>query len=240
MPVVSDDAVVGMVSVTDLLRLGTRSDGEIAVDVRSRLSEPPPVGWGVTVDGGVVSVAGDTSASRGGLEAAVATVPGVVRVRHQPGEPDGDVPVAANPGERGPVSAPTDHRGLVVLGLEECLDRLRSVAVGRLAFVHAGSPVVVPVNHGVDGANVVFRTTWGSKLQVAEDAATVAFEVDGIDPGRSAGWSVLVKGTAEAVYDDPDIERYEAMSIPAWAGLDDAAVWIRLRPDEVTGRQIVR
>ena len=98
----------------------------------------------------------------------------------------------------------------------------------------------MPVNHGVDGANVVFRTTWGSKLQVAEDAATVAFEVDGIDPGRSAGWSVLVKGTAEAVYDDPDIERYEAMSIPAWAGLDDAAVWIRLRPDEVTGRQIVR
>ena len=58
-----------MVSVTDLLRLGTRSDGEIAVDVRSRLSELAPGGWGVTVDGGVVTVTGDTSASRGALEA---------------------------------------------------------------------------------------------------------------------------------------------------------------------------
>src|SRR4051812_43152428 len=38
-PVVDSDEVVGMVSVTDLLRIRTRSDGEIAVDVRSRLRE---------------------------------------------------------------------------------------------------------------------------------------------------------------------------------------------------------
>jgi nitroimidazol reductase NimA-like FMN-containing flavoprotein (pyridoxamine 5'-phosphate oxidase superfamily) len=139
----------------------------------------------------------------------------------------------------GPTDRPMDHRGVAVLTLEECLDRLRSTPVGRIAFVERGGPVILPVNHGIDGTDVVFRTTLGSKLQVAEDHGTVAFEVDGIDTRTHRGWSVLVKGVARPVYEADTIERYEALHVSSWAGIDPAeAVWIRLRPDEVTGRQI--
>jgi nitroimidazol reductase NimA-like FMN-containing flavoprotein (pyridoxamine 5'-phosphate oxidase superfamily) len=125
-----------------------------------------------------------------------------------------------------------------VLTLEECLSRLRSAPVGRLAFVHDGGPVVLPVNHRVDGTTIVFRTTWGSKLQVARAAGAAAFEVDDFDPGTRTGWSVLVRGTVSAVYEAHDIERYQALGVPAWTGIDSDSVWAALRPDEITGREI--
>lgn len=135
--------------------------------------------------------------------------------------------------------APTDHRGIIVLTLEECLDRLRSTPVGRIAFTDRGGPVILPVNHGVDGTDVVFRTTYGSKLQIAEDAGHIAFEADGIDVRNHRGWSVLIKGIAAPVYEREAVERYEALGISAWAGLDPAsAVWIRLRAEEITGREL--
>jgi nitroimidazol reductase NimA-like FMN-containing flavoprotein (pyridoxamine 5'-phosphate oxidase superfamily) len=67
----------------------------------------------------------------------------------------------------GPASQPTDHRGLRVLGFEDFLERLRTAPLGRLAFVNAGEPVMFPVNHAIDGVDVVFRTSWGSKLDPA-------------------------------------------------------------------------
>ena len=138
-----------------------------------------------------------------------------------------------------PGTRPTDHRGIDVLSLPECLDRLRSTPVGRIAFVTAGGPVILPVNHGVDGTDIVFRTTLGSKLQIAEDAGHVAFEVDGVDAHGHRGWSVLVKGVATPVYETDVVQRYEALGISAWAGIEpQAAVWIRLRPEEISGREI--
>jgi uncharacterized protein len=132
---------------------------------------------------------------------------------------------------------PTDHRGLRVLGLDECMRRLRATPLGRLAFVQDGEPVVLPVNHGVDGLDVVFRTTWGSKLQVAEEAGIVAFEVDGFDADRDAGWSVLVKGTASVVYESADTDRVDQLDIRSWPGHEET-FWVRLRPFEVTGREL--
>src|SRR6478735_1772933 len=96
-------------------------------------------------------------------------------------------------------SLPLDHSGLGVLSTEECLDRLRSARVGRIAFVSDGEPVILPVNHGMDGDVVVFRTDAGSKLIAADDEVPVAFEVDGFDPDRRTGWSVLLRGVATSV-----------------------------------------
>ncbi|MEP6666431.1 MAG: pyridoxamine 5'-phosphate oxidase family protein, partial [Nocardioidaceae bacterium] len=106
------------------------------------------------------------------------------------------------------MNPPTDHRGLRVLGFEECLERLRTEPVGRLAFVDKGEPVVFPVNHAIDGVDVVFRTSWGSKLEVAESSGVVAYEVDGYDSLSEKGWSVVVKGTAQLVYESVDTDRY--------------------------------
>ena len=131
-----------------------------------------------------------------------------------------------------------DHRGLQVLTLEECLTRLRAERVGRVAFVHDGDPVILPVNHAVDGVDVVFRSTWGSKLEQARHGGSVAFEVDGFDPQRRTGWSVLVSGVAEAVYDAEESARLDALSLESWVGTGDATFWVRIRAEQVTGRAI--
>jgi hypothetical protein len=139
----------------------------------------------------------------------------------------------------GPTKQPTDHRGLLVLGLEECLERLRITPVGRLAFVSEGEPVVFPVHHTVDGVDVVFRTSWGSKLQVAETSGLVAYEVDGYDTLGESGWSVVVKGTAQFVDESVDTDRYEQLGLRSWAALEGPGFWVRIRPVEITGREII-
>jgi uncharacterized protein len=183
-------------------------------------------------------VGGSSAEEARTLHLLAETVPGVVRVRNA----GSDVLAPRNAPRPAPgpeqTAGPRDHRGLVVLTLEECLGRLRSAPVGRIAFVQDGAPVVLPVNHAVDGTTVVFRTTWGSKLDVARSAGAAAFEVDGFDPTTRTGWSVLVRGTVSAVYERNDVERYEALVPPAWVGIDLDPVWVALRADEITGREI--
>ncbi len=243
LPVVEEGRVVGMVSTTDLLRAAVRGDERIAADVRARIEEAagPAGAPRVDVQDGVVTISGASSADDAGtLRLLAETVPGVVRVRAPGAEVPGASPAsgATRTATRVQSGGPRDHRGLVVLTLDECLARLRAATVGRLAFVQHGSPVVLPVNHGVDGMTIVFRTTWGSKLQAARSAEVAAFEVDDFEPGTRTGWSVLVRGSISTVYDAHEIERYEALGVPAWAGFDAEPVWVALRPDEITGREI--
>ncbi len=140
----------------------------------------------------------------------------------------------------GPVATPpTDHRGLNVLGFDECLDRLRRTPIGRLGFVSAGESVILPVNHALDGDFVVFRSRPGSKLDVAVTSGNVAYEIDGYDDSTRTGWSVLVKGTAEVVYDRAETARYSHLGLHSWADREGSGQWVRIRPLEITGREIV-
>jgi uncharacterized protein len=132
----------------------------------------------------------------------------------------------------------TDRRGLAVLGFEECLRRLSRTRVGRLTYVSAGELVVLPVNHAVDGANVIFRTAHGEKLQVASEQGHVAFEVDRYDEAAETGWSVVVKGTAERVYESALTDRYDAMGLRSWADPEGQGQWVRIRPSEISGREL--
>jgi CBS domain-containing protein len=248
-PVVEDGRVLGVVSVSDLLRASVRLDARIADAVRARLREH--LGqhgvWAVQVDDGVVTILGAVAPEdRPVVHQLAEAVPGVVRVRYADQADEMEPSPAAGPSTLADVTAPdrgeqptTHRRGLVVLDLEDCLERLRSAPIGRLAFVHKGGPVIVPVTHGMDGTNVVFRSTWGSKLEVAQAAGSVAFEVDGVDESRRTGWSVLVKGTASIAYDANDIERFDRLDVPAWVGFGDDAMWIVLRAEEISGREIV-
>lgn len=138
-----------------------------------------------------------------------------------------------------PVAAPaTDHRGLAVLGFDECLEHLRNAPIGRLAFISAGESVILPINHALDGHFVVFRTKPGSKLDVAVAAGTVAYEVDSYDAATRTGWSVLVKGTAEVVYDRAETLRYSHLGLHSWADPEEVGQWVRIRAAEITGRLI--
>ena len=131
-----------------------------------------------------------------------------------------------------------DRRGLRVLTLEECVGRLARTPLGRLAFVSAGESVILPVNHAVDGSCVVFRTTEGSKMDVAIENGNVAYEIDGYDAGAETGWSVVVKGTAELVYDDAETRRFEELGLRSWADPERRGQWVRIRPEEISGREL--
>lgn len=133
---------------------------------------------------------------------------------------------------------PTDHAGLETLSLDECLRLLASVPVGRVGFYADGEVVVLPVNHAVDGQDVVFRTAAGSKLSAAEGQNLVAFEADDYDPAAQSGWSVLINGRAEVVYEDAEIERLTRLGLRPWVTAVDRPFWIRIRPSSVAGRQI--
>ncbi len=134
----------------------------------------------------------------------------------------------------------TDRHGLEVLPLNQCLSLLRSRPLGRLAYQAEGAPVVVPVNHLVDGSTVVLRTVAGGKLDVGLAGRTVAFQLDDHDPARGTGWSVLVQGRAEVVDDPQLLARYED-TLDSWAIADSTEVsWLRIVPDEVSGRRLRR
>ncbi len=135
---------------------------------------------------------------------------------------------------------PTDRHGLEVLSLSECLALLRSRPLGRIAYLEAGGPTVVPVNHLVDGSSVVLRSLGGGKLDKAVVGADVAFQLDDHDPARGTGWSVLVRGRATLVEDQEEIDRFRA-SLDSWAVEEEADVsWIRIVPEEISGRRLRR
>jgi len=193
------------------------------------------------VTDGVVTLTGRVAEPHRRVAVLLAqTVPGVVRVRAADDDLAGEAPRPASAGPTRDVRSeePTDHRGLRVLAMDECLERLRSAPMGRLAFVHQGSPVVLPVNHGIDDLDVVFRTTWGSKLEAAGQSDQVAFEIDGIDESREVGWSVLVRGTASVVYESSITERLDRLGVRSWAAGADEMFWVRVQSDEITGREI--
>ncbi len=111
--------------------------------------------------------------------------------------------------------------------------------VGRLAFVSQGDPVILPVNHGLDGESVVFRTANGSKLLASDSELPVAFEVDGYDADRRSGWSVMIRGVAVTVTDPADVARLNLLGVWPWADLIERTNWVRIRTYSVTGRQTV-
>ncbi len=132
---------------------------------------------------------------------------------------------------------PTDHAGLEILPLDECLRLLSSVPVGRIGFFADGEVTVLPVNHVMDGQDVIFRTGYGSKLASAEGMHLAAFEADHYDEQTRSGWSVLITGRAEVVLDDADIQRLSGLGLHPWVTAVQRPFWIRIRPVSVTGRQ---
>lgn len=132
---------------------------------------------------------------------------------------------------------PTDHAGLEVLPFEVCLQVLALAPVGRVGFFADGEVVILPVNHLIDGQDVVFRTARGAKLSAAEGQDLVAFEVDDYDEQTQSAWSVLMTGRAEMVYDDAEIQRLSRRGLHLWASAAERPFWIRIRPTAVSGRR---
>jgi nitroimidazol reductase NimA-like FMN-containing flavoprotein (pyridoxamine 5'-phosphate oxidase superfamily) len=133
---------------------------------------------------------------------------------------------------------PTDWQGLEVLDTATCMRLLDLSPVGRIAFVHAGEPVILPVNHVRVGMGVAFRTASGSTLDAAQRRAPMAFEVDGYDEGTRTGFSVLVRGTSDLELSDEEVARLEEIDVHPWADSHPRSNWIRIHPSDISGRRI--
>lgn len=135
-------------------------------------------------------------------------------------------------------NAPRDHGGLEVLTSDECRQLLEGEQIGRVAFLSAGEPLVMPVNYRMHAGHIVFRTTTGEKLDAARNAKSVAFEIDAWDTGAHTGWSVIVRGVSEDVYKQSEIAELKQLGLEPWADAVARDNWVRIVPDEITGRRI--
>jgi nitroimidazol reductase NimA-like FMN-containing flavoprotein (pyridoxamine 5'-phosphate oxidase superfamily) len=111
----------------------------------------------------------------------------------------------------------TGTRKLEPLSRGESLQLLSSVAVGRLVFTHLALPAIRPVNHVVDGDQVIIRAYVGSAIDTAVGNNTgmvVAYEADLIDPDTHLGWSVIIVGRACRVSDGAMADRYRQLLQP--------------------------
>lgn len=131
-----------------------------------------------------------------------------------------------------------DRHGLEVLGADECLQLLGSQPVGRLAFLHEGGPMILPVNFVPSHGGVAFRTADGSKLDVAIMGRPVAFEVDGFDAEGRTGWSVVVQGVAELVEDEERVAELERRDLHTWSAHAVEGSWTHVRAEEISGRRV--
>jgi len=124
------------------------------------------------------------------------------------------------------------------LDTEECIVLLKGEVVGRIAFVHEGLPVVLPVNYHLletpTGIVLTLRTRPGGPIDRAPRA--VALEIDGIDHSRQRGWSVLVRGSLRHLA-ARDNELQEHFRVVPWLPAEPD-VWLVIEPVEISGRRL--
>jgi len=119
----------------------------------------------------------------------------------------------------------------------ECFELLAGQGLGRLAFVDALGPIVLPVNFVLDAHMVVIRTDEGTKLDIASHGGRVAFEVDQIDAVTGSAWSVLIRGEAIEVTDGLELARLSTLPLHPLAP-GQKTHYVRILPALVTGRRI--
>jgi uncharacterized protein len=126
---------------------------------------------------------------------------------------------------------------LMELSRSECETLLRRGVVGRVALSTPTGPHVVPVNYSVSEASVVVCTTPYSVLGTYGRESMLAFEIDHVEHPRQRGWSVLVRGRAEAVEDPTELQTLVRVLPRPWAS-GRRSLYLRIPLDEVTGRRL--
>jgi nitroimidazol reductase NimA-like FMN-containing flavoprotein (pyridoxamine 5'-phosphate oxidase superfamily) len=129
-----------------------------------------------------------------------------------------------------------DPQPVTVLPETECWNLLSSCSLGRLVTSVDGQPEIFPVNYAVQRRTVLFRTAEGTKLVSTAINRNVLFEADGHN--TTEGWSVIVKGLAQALHSDEDIAEAEQAQLLPWT-VTDKPHYVRIRPVSVTGRRFV-
>ncbi|HTT54564.1 MAG TPA: pyridoxamine 5'-phosphate oxidase family protein [Streptosporangiaceae bacterium] len=134
----------------------------------------------------------------------------------------------------------TALRQLEALPRAESLRLLSTVSLGRVVFTHLALPAIRPVNHAVDGDQIIIRAYLGTALDAAlgqRPDTVLAYEADLIDPDTHLGWSVIIVGRASHLSKPAEAARYRELLRP-WVtgGRDDI---IAIQADMVDGFRLV-
>ncbi len=127
-----------------------------------------------------------------------------------------------------------------LLGADECAALLRADVVGRIAVCTPTGPHVIPVNYCVIDDAIILRTTAHSVLGRHGRDTVLSFQIDALDHSRHRGWSVQARGRSEEVTDADELAHIREVQEPLpWAS-GGRSMYLRLRWDELTGRQLGR
>ncbi|MCX4095957.1 pyridoxamine 5'-phosphate oxidase family protein [Nocardia sp. alder85J] len=118
----------------------------------------------------------------------------------------------------------------------DSLRLLATVRFGRLVVNRHSVPIIRPVNHLVEGDDLIIYAGLGIGPPVPE-RQVVAYEADTIDHETQLGWCVILTGPAETVADHDAVARYERLMDPWLPGARPRI--LRMRPDAVTGIELV-
>lgn len=123
-----------------------------------------------------------------------------------------------------------------VLSDEECWARLATQRIGRLVTRVGDVVDIVPINFVVDGETIVFRTAPGNKLNELTINSSVVFEADVFE--QTAGWSVVLRGSARALETRAEIAEAEALPLRPFVPTVKP-VFVRIENATVSGRSFV-
>lgn len=93
----------------------------------------------------------------------------------------------------------------VELDEHTCVELLDLETLGRIAFVAADGPRVVPVAYVRRGAALHLDAPVGSELARLAPGSRVALEIDQVDRDLVRGWTVLAVGRCSRVQHGPEV-----------------------------------
>lgn len=124
------------------------------------------------------------------------------------------------------------------LSQARCEELLSQHSVGRVAWNAADGPQILPVNYAWHVGQVLFRTVPYGVMSTLARRTPVAFELDRIDEEQRAGWSVVVRGFAEAVMQDQELVRlWSNDTVVPWA-IGSRTLFLAITPRTISGRSV--
>jgi hypothetical protein len=135
------------------------------------------------------------------------------------------------------VFAEDEDRLLEVLDEPECLDLLRTAAIGRVAFTEGALPAIQPVSFRVADGQVLIPTRQGSTVAAASRGAVLAFEVDEVRVAERTGWDVTVVGPSRVVSEPDQVAALGRTDGPARAAAGDRC-YVVISVQLVRGRRV--
>jgi nitroimidazol reductase NimA-like FMN-containing flavoprotein (pyridoxamine 5'-phosphate oxidase superfamily) len=132
----------------------------------------------------------------------------------------------------------SSHSSSAEIAPARCEELLAAHTMGRVAWQAPDGPLIIPVTYAYYAKMVVFRTSPYGVLSQLATRSSVAFEVDDVDPAASSGWSVLVRGSCEAITEPSDlVELWKKDGLVPWAaGVRN--LFIAITPSAISGRTV--